>query len=85
MTFIISDMPLTLNDDTTQEQIDDRRADRKAREKVKGKAKDKVKTNRSRRRIKKAMLSENKWFPNLTGEFDEDSPFAKHFPRKRDQ
>ena len=85
MPFIISDMPLTLTDNTTQEQIDDRRAERKAREKVKENAKNKVETSRSHWRIKKAMDSEKQWFPNLTGDFDEESPFAKHFSGKRDQ
>ena len=45
----------------------------------------KAKTSRLRRRITKAMhLEEKKLFPNLTGDFDENSPMAKHFTRKRD-
>ena len=43
-----------------------------------------AKTSKSRWRIVKAMHRENDFFPNFTGEFDEDSPFAKHFTRKRD-
>ena len=30
-------------------------------------------------------IEEKLAFPNLTGEFDDDSPLAKHCPRKRDQ
>ena len=49
--------------------------------KVIGKAK--AKTSRSRWRIVKAVQRKEDFFPNLSGDFDEDSPFAKHFTRKR--
>ena len=76
MSFLVSDMPLSSTDDTSQEETERRRADRVARKKAK------AKTSRLRRRITKAMhREEKKLFPNLTGEFDEDSPLAKHFPR----
>ena len=76
MSFLVSDMPLNFTDDMSQEEIERRRADRIARKKAK------AKTSRLRRRITKAMhREEKKLFPNLTGEFDEDSPLAKHFPR----
>ena len=80
MPFIVSDMPLSFTtDDALEEAIERRRADRIARKKAK------AKTRRSRRRITKAMhLEEKKLFPNLTGDFDENSPMAKHFTRKRD-
>jgi len=66
-------------DDASQEDVERRRADRIAREKAK------AKTSRSRRRITKAMhREEKKLFPNLTGNFDENSPLARHFTRKRD-
>ena len=76
MSFLVSDMPLSSTDDTSQEETERRQADRVARKKAK------AKTSRLRRRITKAMhREEKKLFPNLTGEFDEDSPLAKHFPR----
>jgi hypothetical protein len=66
-------------DDASQEDVERRRADRIARKKAK------AKTSRSRRRITKAMhREEKKLFPNLTGNFDENSPLARHFTRKRD-
>jgi len=77
MPFFVSDMPLSFADDTSQEEIECRRAERIARKKAKNKAK----TGTSRVLIQKG---EKEFFPNLTGEFDEDSPFAKHFTRKRD-
>ena len=75
MPFIVSDMPLSFTtDDAPEEEIERRRADRIARKQAK------AKTRRSR--LTKAMhREEKKLFPNLTGEFDEDSPLAKHFPR----
>ena len=79
MPLFVSDMPLSFADDTSQEEIDCRRAERMARKK----AKDKAKTGTSRVLIQK--LGEKEFFPNLTGEFDEDSPFAKHFTRKHDE
>ena len=79
MSFLVSDMPLNFTDDMSQEEIERRRADRIARKQAK------AKTRRSRRCITKAMhREEKKLFPNLTGEFDENSPMAKHFTRKRD-
>ena len=79
MSFLVSDMPLSSTDDTSQEETERRQADRVARKKAK------AKTSRLRRRITKAMhLEEKKLFPNLTGDFDENSPMAKHFTRKRD-
>ena len=80
MPFIVSDMPLSFTtDDAHEEEIKRRREDRIARKKAK------AKTSRSRRRITKAIdREEKKLFPNLTGEFDEDSPFASHFTRKRE-
>ena len=80
MTFVVSDMPSSFTDDTPQEEIERLRADRMARKK----AKDRAKTSKSRWRIVKAKHREKDFFPNLTGEFYEDSPFAKHFTRKRD-
>ena len=81
MRVIVSDMPLSLTDDTTQDEIERRRADRMARKKAKGKAK--AKRSRSRSRITKAMDREERiFFPNLTGEFDDISPFSKHCPRR---
>ena len=74
-------MPLSFyTDDTSQEEIERRRAERMARKE----AKDKAKTSKSRRPIVKAKHREKDFFPNLTGEFDADSPFAKHFTRKHD-
>ena len=75
-------MPLSFyTDDTSQEEIERRRAERMARKE----AKDKAKTSKSRRAaIVKAKHREKDFFPNLTGEFDADSPFAKHFTRKHD-
>jgi len=80
MPFIVSDMPMSFTtDDASQEDVERRRADRIARKKAK------AKTSRSRRRITKAMhREEKKLFPNLTGNFDENSPLARHFTRKRD-
>ena len=69
MPLIISDMPFS--DDMPQEEIDRRRAERMA----KGR-----KTSR-----KKVEDEEKLMFPNLTGEFDEESPFARHFTGKRDE
>ena len=80
MSFLVSDMPLSSTDDTPQKEIERRRAERMAR----NKAKDRAKTSKSRWRIVKAKHREEDFFPNLTGEFDEESPFAKHFTRKRD-
>ena len=79
MRFIVSDMPF--DDRTPQEEIERRRAERKARE-----AKRRSITKRKRLlREEKLARKEKAMFPNLTGEFDEDSPLAKHWPRKRDQ
>ena len=77
MPFLVSGMP---SDDTHQEEIERRRAERIARKE----AKDGAKTSKSRWRIVEAKDREKDFFPNLTGEFDQDSPFAKHFTRKRD-
>ena len=77
MPFLVSDMPLSFNNDTTQEEIDRRRAERMARKEAKRRAK----TSKSRARM---IVEEKEMFPNLTGEFDEESPFAKHFTRERD-
>ena len=77
MPFLVSDMPLSFNNDTTQEEIDRRRAERMARKEAKHRAK----TSKSRARM---IVEEKEMFPNLTGDFDEESPFAKHFTRERD-
>ena len=77
MPFFVSDMSLSFNNDTTQEEIDRRRAERMARKEAKHRAK----TSKSRARM---IVEEKEMFPNLTGEFDEESPFAKHFTRERD-
>jgi hypothetical protein len=77
MPFLVSDMPLNFNDDTAQEEIDRRRAERMARKETKHRAK----TSKSRKRM---ILEEKEMFPNLTGDFDEESPFAKHLTRERD-
>jgi len=69
---IISDMPF--DDRTPQDEIDRRRAERLAREA----------TRRSITKRKRLVREEKMMFPNLTGDFDEESPFAKHFPRERD-
>ena len=55
--------------------------DEPGNKKVIGKAK--AKTSRSLWHIVKAVQREKDFFPNLSGEFDEASPFAKHFARKR--
>jgi hypothetical protein len=81
MSFLVSDMPLSFTDDTPQEVIERRRAERIMARKE---SKDRKKTSKSRCRIVKAKHREKDFFPNLTGEFDEKSPFAKHFTRKRD-
>ena len=82
MPFLVSDTPLSFNVDSPQEEIECRRAERIARKA----AKDGAKTSKSRSwRIVEAKHHEKDPFPNLTGEFDEDSPFAKHFTRKREQ
>jgi hypothetical protein len=73
----ISDMPFC--DDTPQEEIERRRADRMAR---KASRSTKKRIANGKKREKKL---EKKMFPNLTGEFDTDCPFAKHFTGKRDQ
>ena len=79
MRLIVSDMPF--DDRTPQEEIERRRAERKARE-----AKRRSTTKRKRLlREEKLARKEKAMFPNLTGEFDEHSPLAKHWPRKRDQ
>ena len=49
--------------------------------KVIGKAK--AKTSRSDSWRIEAVQRENDFFPNLSGDFDEDSPLAKHFTRER--
>ena len=77
MPFFVSDMPLSFNNDTTQEEIDRRRAERMARKEAKHRAK----TSKSRARM---IVEEKEMFPNLTGDFDEESPFAKHLTRERD-
>ena len=51
--------------------------------KVIGKAR-KAKTSRSRSWRIEAVQRENDFFPNLSGDFDEDSPLAKHFTRKHE-
>ena len=68
MPFLVSE-----NDNTAQEETERRRAEQIAR---------KVAKDESRWRIVKAKRREKYFFPNLTGEFDEDSSFAKHFTRK---
>ena len=73
MPIIISDMPF--DDRTLQDEIDRRRAERLAREA----------TRRSIKKRKRLVREEKKMFPNLTGDFDDESPFAKHFPREREQ
>ena len=77
MPFLVSDMPLNFNDDTAQEEIDRRRAERMARKETKHRAK----TSKSHKRM---IVEEKEMFPNLTGDFDDESPFAKHFTRERD-
>ena len=69
---VIADMPF--DDRTPQDEIDRRRAERLAREA----------TRRSIKKRKRLVREEKKMFPNLTGDFDEESPFAKHFTRERD-
>ena len=84
----ISDMPFC--DNTPQEEIERRRADRMARKAsrstkkciAKGKKREKKLEAKGKKREKKLKRL---MFPNLTGEFDTDSPFAKHFTGKRDQ
>jgi hypothetical protein len=79
MRFIVSDMPF--DDRTPQEEIERRRAERLARG-----AKRRSTTKRKRLLRENTLARKEKaMFPNLTGEFDEDSPLAKHWPRKRDQ
>ena len=39
----------------------------------------------NKKRLSLEEIEEKLMFPNLTGEFDDDSPLAKHCPRKRDQ
>ena len=74
MPFIISDMPFS--DATLQEEIDRRRAERMAKCR---------KTSRAKSSKKYQVEDQEKlMFPNLTGEFDEESPYAKHFPKKRE-
>ena len=80
MAILVSDMPLSFTDDRPQEEIERLRAERMARKKTK----DRKKTSKSRVRIVKAKDREKDFFPNLTGEFDEDSPFASHFTCKRE-
>ena len=72
MPIITSDMPY--DDRTPQDEIDRRRAERLAREA----------TRRSITKRKRLVREEKRVFPNLTGDFDEESPFAKHFTRERD-
>ena len=73
----ISDMPFC--DNTPQEEIERRRADRMARKASRPTKKRIVKGKKREKKLEKLM------FPNLTGEFDTDSPFAKHFTGKRDE
>ena len=73
----ISDMPFC--DNTPQEEIERRRADRMARKASRATKKRIVKGKKREKKLEKLM------FPNLTGEFDTDSPFARHFTGKRDQ
>ena len=73
----ISDMPFC--DNTPQEEIERRRADRMARKASRPTKKRIVKGKKLEKKLEKLM------FPNLTGEFDTDSPFARQFTGKRDQ
>ena len=73
----ISDMPFC--DNTPQEEIERRRADRMARKASRSTKKCIAKRKKREKKLERLM------FPNLTGEFDTDSPFAKHFTGKRDQ
>jgi hypothetical protein len=43
--------------------------------------KHRAKTSKSHKRM---IVEEKEMFPNLTGDFDDESPFAKHFTRERD-
>ena len=76
MPLIISDMPFC--DDTPQEEIERRRADRMARKASRSTKKRIAKGKKREKKLERLM------FPNLTGEFDAESPFAKHFAGKRD-
>ena len=78
MSIIISDTPF--DDRSPQDEIDRRRAERLAL-----KVSRRSIAKRKRLREYKLAREEKMMFPNLTGEFDEDSPLETHFPRKRDQ